>query len=166
MGLIQYYQITCQPVNQAIRIFIIITIVFCNLVSIKCIIVLLFAYIISEYKKNHSNCQCISRPPLLSANFSPSYLTFKCIKVNLKLCDPPPKGSRPKVWESPILPIWATSQCDTLCQGIGNQINDLPACEHKMQWHASGSIKTCNAMILHIKWKIKISECLHISNRF
>ena len=40
MGLIQYYQITCQPVNQAICIFIIVPIVFCNFVSIKCIIVL------------------------------------------------------------------------------------------------------------------------------
>ena len=40
MGLIQYYQITCQSVNQAIYIFIIMTIVFCILVSIKCIIVL------------------------------------------------------------------------------------------------------------------------------
>ena len=39
MGLIQYYQITCQPVNQAIIIFIIVPIV-CNLVSIKYIIVL------------------------------------------------------------------------------------------------------------------------------
>ena len=40
MGLIQYYQITCQPVNKAIYIFIIMPILFCNLVSIKCIIVL------------------------------------------------------------------------------------------------------------------------------
>ena len=40
MGLIQYYQITCQPVNQAITIFIVVPMVFCNLVSIKCIIVL------------------------------------------------------------------------------------------------------------------------------
>ena len=39
MGLIQiYYQITCQPVNQAICIFIIVAInLYCNLVSIKCI---------------------------------------------------------------------------------------------------------------------------------
>ena len=41
MGLIQYHQITYQPVNQAICIFITVQIVFCNLVSIKCIIVLL-----------------------------------------------------------------------------------------------------------------------------
>ena len=41
MGLIQYYQITHQPVNKAICIFIIVPIVFCNLVSIKCIIVLI-----------------------------------------------------------------------------------------------------------------------------
>ena len=41
-GLIQYYQITCQPVNQAICIFITVPIVLCNLVSIKCIIVLLY----------------------------------------------------------------------------------------------------------------------------
>ena len=41
MGLIQYYQISCQPVNQAICIFIFMPIVFCNLVSIKriCIII-------------------------------------------------------------------------------------------------------------------------------
>ena len=39
MGLIQYYQITSQPVNHNIRIFVIMLIVFCNLVSIKCIIV-------------------------------------------------------------------------------------------------------------------------------
>ena len=38
MGLIQYYQITCKPVNQAICIVFIIPIVFCNLISIKCII--------------------------------------------------------------------------------------------------------------------------------
>ena len=42
MGLIQYYLITCQPVNQAICIFIIVPILFCNLVSIKCIFVLFF----------------------------------------------------------------------------------------------------------------------------
>ena len=41
MGLIQYYQITCQHFNQAICIFIIMPIIFSNLVSIKCIIVLL-----------------------------------------------------------------------------------------------------------------------------
>ena len=41
MGLIQYYQITWQPVNQAICIFIIMPIVFSNLVSIKYIIVLM-----------------------------------------------------------------------------------------------------------------------------
>ena len=40
MGLIQYYQITCQPVNQAICIFIILPIVFCNHVSIKYIIII------------------------------------------------------------------------------------------------------------------------------
>ena len=34
-------QITCQPVNQAICIFITVPIVFCNLVSIKCIMYLL-----------------------------------------------------------------------------------------------------------------------------
>ena len=39
MGLILYYQITCQPVNQAISIFIVVPMVFCNLVSIKYIIV-------------------------------------------------------------------------------------------------------------------------------
>ena len=39
MSLIQYYQITCQPVNQAFCIFIIVPIVLCNLVSIKCIII-------------------------------------------------------------------------------------------------------------------------------
>ena len=40
MALIQYYQTTCEPVNQAICIFIIMPIVICNLVSIKCIIAL------------------------------------------------------------------------------------------------------------------------------
>ena len=40
-GVIQYYQITCQPVNQAIFIFIIMPIVFCNLVYIKIIIVII-----------------------------------------------------------------------------------------------------------------------------
>ena len=45
MGLIQYYHITCKPVNQAIYIFITVPIVFfCNLVSIKCIIALLLLY--------------------------------------------------------------------------------------------------------------------------
>ena len=39
MGLIQYYQITSQPFNQLICFFIIMSIVFCKLVSIKCIIV-------------------------------------------------------------------------------------------------------------------------------
>ena len=40
MGLIQYYQITCQPVNKAIFcITIIMPIEFCHLVSKKCIIV-------------------------------------------------------------------------------------------------------------------------------
>ena len=43
MGLIQYYQGTCQPVNQAICIFILCQL-YCNLVSIKCIIVLLYNY--------------------------------------------------------------------------------------------------------------------------
>ena len=39
MGLIQYYHITCKPVNQAICIFISEPMVFCNLVSIKkCIV--------------------------------------------------------------------------------------------------------------------------------
>ena len=38
INLIQYHQISCQPVNQAICIFITIPIVFCNLVSIKSII--------------------------------------------------------------------------------------------------------------------------------
>ena len=41
MGLIQHYQITCKPVNQAICIFIIVPVVFCNHVSIKCYTVLL-----------------------------------------------------------------------------------------------------------------------------
>ena len=41
-GLDQCYQITCQPVNRAICIFIIMPIVFCNVVSIKCFIVLLY----------------------------------------------------------------------------------------------------------------------------
>ena len=41
MGLIQYYQITSQPVNQAICIFIIMPIVFCNLVSMKIIIIII-----------------------------------------------------------------------------------------------------------------------------
>ena len=45
MGSIQYYQVTWQPVNQAICIFIIMTIVFCNVVSIKYIIVLLYHYV-------------------------------------------------------------------------------------------------------------------------
>ena len=40
LPLIQCYQITSRPVNQAICICIIMPIVFCNLVSIKCIIVL------------------------------------------------------------------------------------------------------------------------------
>ena len=41
----QYFQITCQPVNQAICIFIIVPTVLCNLVSIKCIIVSAFLII-------------------------------------------------------------------------------------------------------------------------
>ena len=41
MDLIQYYQITFQPVNQPICVFIIMTIVFYNRVSIKSSIVLL-----------------------------------------------------------------------------------------------------------------------------
>ena len=45
MGLIQYYQITCQPVNQAICIFIIVPIVFFNLVSIKSFIILLLHHL-------------------------------------------------------------------------------------------------------------------------
>ena len=51
MGLIQYYQITCQHVNQAICIFIIMPIVFCNLVSRKCIIVLF----IPQFSPHHQS---------------------------------------------------------------------------------------------------------------
>ena len=43
-GLIQYYQITCQPVNQATCIFIIRPIVFGNLISIKILIIYYYFY--------------------------------------------------------------------------------------------------------------------------
>ena len=55
MGMIQYYQITCQPINQAICIFITLPIVFCNLVSIKCIIVLLYKLCCPIKSKTKSN---------------------------------------------------------------------------------------------------------------
>ena len=42
-SLIQYYQITCQPVNQAIGILLLCQL-YCNLFSIKCILVLLYVY--------------------------------------------------------------------------------------------------------------------------
>ena len=46
MGLIQYYQTTSQPVNQAICIFITVPTVFCNLVAIKCInIIIIIIYL-------------------------------------------------------------------------------------------------------------------------
>ena len=44
MGLIQYYLITWQPVNQASCIFISMPIVFCNLVTIKLIIIVSLYY--------------------------------------------------------------------------------------------------------------------------
>ena len=53
MGLIQYYQITCQIVNQAICIFIIMPIVFCNLVSIKCIIFIIIIIMSLSVIKNN-----------------------------------------------------------------------------------------------------------------
>ena len=52
MGLIQYYQITCQPVNQAVHIFIIMPIVFCNLVSIKNINIIIIFNVITELFPN------------------------------------------------------------------------------------------------------------------
>ena len=44
MGLIKYYQITSRLVNQAICIFISMPIIFCKLVSVKCVIALLYYY--------------------------------------------------------------------------------------------------------------------------
>ena len=48
MGMIKYYQITSQPVNQAICIFIIIEILFCNPVSITIIIIIIIIIKVSD----------------------------------------------------------------------------------------------------------------------
>ena len=59
MGLIQYYNITCKPFNQAICIFIFVPIEFSNLVSIKCTIVLSFViFQLSLVILKYMECLC------------------------------------------------------------------------------------------------------------
>ena len=88
MGFIRYYQITCQPVNQAICSFITVPIVFCNLVSIKCIVLYYFYY-------------CV----VLCCTYTPK-TSGPCIQWWLFLT--------PQVWN---VSVWhcTSSNCGSLC---------------------------------------------------